>query len=96
MAVPDFSGFWVRVGNLWFDPIFDDDEGKPVSRLKLNRPDAEDIWAGDFDNPVLQPRAREIVKKKCRIRNPSATCLHGGRFLLAFGRTPSREPARRD
>jgi hypothetical protein len=63
MAVPDFSGFWVRVGNLWFDPILDDDEGKPVSRLKLNRPDAQDIWAGDFDNPVLQPWAREIVKK---------------------------------
>jgi hypothetical protein len=63
MAVPDFSGFWVRVGNLWFDPILDDDEGKPVRRLKLNRPDAEDIWAGDFDNPVLQPWAREIVKK---------------------------------
>jgi len=62
-ADPDFSGFWVRVGNLWFDPVLDDDQGKPVSRLQLSRPDAEDVWAGDFDNPVLQPWAREIVKK---------------------------------
>ena len=62
-AAPDFSGAWNRVGNLWFDPILDDDEGKPVGRLKLNRPDADNIWAGDFDNPVLQPWAREVVKR---------------------------------
>jgi hypothetical protein len=62
-AAPDFSGVWNRVGNLWFDPILDDDEGKPVGRLKLNRPDADNIWAGDFDNPVLQPWAREVVKR---------------------------------
>lgn len=62
-AEPDLSGFWLRVGNLWFDPILDDDEGKPVARLKLNRPDAEDIWAGDYSNPVLQPWAREIVRR---------------------------------
>ena len=31
--------------------------------LKLNRPDADNIWAGDFDNPVLQPWAREVVKR---------------------------------
>jgi len=62
-AEPDFSGFWVRVGNLWFDPILDDDGGKPVSRLKVDRPGADDIWAGDFNNPILQPWAREVVKK---------------------------------
>jgi len=63
-AEPDFSGFWHRVGNLWFDPVLDDDDaGKPVSRLRVNRRNADDIWAGDFNNPMLQPWAREIVKK---------------------------------
>jgi hypothetical protein len=52
---PDFSGFWNRVGDLWLDPILDDDGGKPVSRIKVDRPGAEDIWAGDSDNPILQP-----------------------------------------
>src|SRR6516165_10737820 len=60
---PDFSGLWNRVGHLWLDPMLDDDGGKPVSRLEVDRPGAEDIWAGDFNNPILQPWAREIVKK---------------------------------
>jgi hypothetical protein len=62
-AGPDLSGFWLRVGNLAFDAILDDDEGKPIARLQPKRPDAEEIWAGDSDNPILQPWAREIVKK---------------------------------
>ena len=62
-AVPDFSGFWVRVGNLWFDPILDDNEGKPIDRIQVSSPDADDIYAGDSHNPILQPWAREIVKK---------------------------------
>jgi hypothetical protein len=60
---PDFSGIWNRVGNLWLDPIPGDDRGKPVSRLKVDRPGADGIWAGDFNNPILQPWAREVVKK---------------------------------
>jgi hypothetical protein len=62
-AVPDFSGFWVRVGNLWFDPILDDNEGKPIDRLQVSSRDADNIYAGDFNNPILQPWARDIVKK---------------------------------
>ena len=62
-SVPDFSGFFVRIGDLWFDPILDDNEGKPIDRQNLDRPDADDIWAGDFNNPILQPWSREIVKK---------------------------------
>jgi hypothetical protein len=62
-AEPDFSGFWNRVGNLWLDPIPGVGGGKAVSRLKVDRPGADDIWAGDFNNPILQPWAREIVKK---------------------------------
>jgi len=61
--MPDFSGYFVRVGDLWFDAILDDDEGKPIDRLQVKSPDADDIYAGDFDNPILQPWAREIVKK---------------------------------
>jgi hypothetical protein len=62
-AEPDLSGFWNRVGDLWLDPFPDDDGGKPVSRLKVDRPGADDIWAGDFSNPILQPWARAIVKQ---------------------------------
>jgi hypothetical protein len=62
-ATPDLSGLWNRVGHLWLDPILDDDGGKPVDRLKVDRPGADDIWAGDFNNPILQPWAREIVKR---------------------------------
>jgi hypothetical protein len=62
-AAPDLSGLWNRVGHLWLDPVLDDDGGKPVGRLEVDRPGAEDIWAGDFNNPILQPWAREIVKK---------------------------------
>jgi len=43
--------------------ILDDNEGKPIERLDVKGPDADDIWAGDSDNPILQPWAREIVKK---------------------------------
>jgi hypothetical protein len=63
-AAPDFSGFWHRVGNLWLDPILDDDDaGKPVSRLRVNGRNADDIWAGDFNNPILQPWAREVARR---------------------------------
>jgi hypothetical protein len=61
-AGPDLSGLWNRVGHLWLDPMLDDDGGKPVGRLEVDRPGAEDIWAGDFNNPILQPWAREIVR----------------------------------
>jgi len=61
-AEPDLSGLWLRVGDLWFDAVLDDDDGKPVDRLHVDRPNADDIWAGNSDNPVLQPWAREIVK----------------------------------
>ena len=62
-GTPDFSGYWTRIGNLWFDPILDDGEGKPVVRLEVDSPNADEIYAGDYNNPVLQPWARDIVKK---------------------------------
>jgi hypothetical protein len=59
---PDFSGIYLRVGNLWFDPILEE-RAQPVQRLTVDHPNADDIYAGDFDNPILQPWAREIVKR---------------------------------
>ena len=62
-AVPDFTGTFVRIGNLWFDPLLDDPEGKPVEHIDPPRADGDNIYAGDFNNPILQPWAREIVRK---------------------------------
>jgi hypothetical protein len=62
-AVPDFTGLFVRVGDLWFNPILDDNEGKPIERLQVGGPNADDIWAGDSNNPILQTWARDIVKQ---------------------------------
>ena len=60
--VPDFSCVYLRVGNLWFDPILEE-AAQPVQRLDVDHPNADDIWAGDSTNPILQPWAREIVKR---------------------------------
>jgi hypothetical protein len=59
----DFSGLWLRTGDLWFDALSESDPGKPVQRLDADGPEAGDIWAGDSDNPVLQLWAREIVTR---------------------------------
>ena len=61
--MPDFSGYFTRIGNLWFDPVLDDSEGKPIVRQEVGGPNADEIYAGDYNNPILQPWAREIVKK---------------------------------
>ena len=61
--VPTFSGVWVRTGEPMFDPIPGATEGKPIARLKVDSKDAEEIMAGNWDNPILQPWARDIVKK---------------------------------
>ncbi len=62
-AAPEFSGVWVRTGEPMFDPIPGVKEGKPIARLEVNSKDAEEIMAGNWDNPILQPWARDIVKK---------------------------------
>jgi hypothetical protein len=62
-TVPDFSGYFVRIGDLWFDPVDDDKDGKPVAPLAVDSLDAENIYAGDSGNPILQPWARDIVKR---------------------------------
>ncbi|HXJ00912.1 MAG TPA: hypothetical protein VNH44_06800 [Micropepsaceae bacterium] len=62
-AAPDLSGLWARTGEPMFEPIPGATEGKPVARLEVNSKDAEEIMAGNWDNPILQPWARDIVKK---------------------------------
>ena len=62
-APPVFSGVWVRTGEPMFEPIPGAQEGKPIARLEVNSKDAEEIMAGNWDNPILQPWARDIVKK---------------------------------
>jgi hypothetical protein len=62
-AAPEFSGIWVRTGEPMFEPIPGAKEGKPVARLQVDSKDAEEIMAGNWDNPILQPWARDIVKK---------------------------------
>ena len=91
--VPDFSGIYLRVGNLWFDEIIDEEGGKPVQRLAVSGPNADDIYAGDFDNPILQPWAREIVKRNAD-SEIALKHVYGGRFLLALGHSAGAEPDR--
>jgi hypothetical protein len=62
-TVPDFSGIYLRVGNLWFDRTPELEGGQPVQRLEVDHPNADDIWAGDSNNPILQQWARDIVKR---------------------------------
>jgi hypothetical protein len=62
-APPVFTGMWSRTGEPMFEPIPGSKEGAPVARLHVDHPDAEEIMAGNADNPVLQPWARDIVKK---------------------------------
>jgi len=58
-GIPDFSGIWQRANESWFFPVPGDTEGKPLAKLPNENPE---IVAGDYDNPILQPWARQIVK----------------------------------
>ncbi len=60
--VPDLSGIWGRETDLWLQPVLDEGVGWPVEPLRVRGPDANQIYAGNSDNPMLQPWAREIVK----------------------------------
>ena len=62
-APPDLSGVWIRTGEPHFDPVPGAKAGAPIARLKVDSKDAEEIMAGDWQNPILQPWARAIVKK---------------------------------
>src|SRR5262249_2884364 len=61
-AALDYNGVFVRYGNLWFDPVPDDPDGKPIQAIRVRGPDRDNVYAGNSDNPILQPWARDIVK----------------------------------
>jgi hypothetical protein len=64
--VPDLSGLWQRIavkGEVTFEPIPGDTGGKPIERVWTPGPDTEEIVSGNYDNPILQSWAREIVKR---------------------------------
>jgi hypothetical protein len=64
-AIPDFSGMW-RHGNLpWFIPPASGPG--PVTNLSRERGSGVSNYSelvGDYTNPILQPWAAEVVKKK--------------------------------
>jgi len=63
-GIPDLTGFWARnVGpeDITFEPV-PGDKAAPLERMHVDSTDAEEIVAGKYDNPILQPWAREIVK----------------------------------
>jgi hypothetical protein len=61
-SIPDFSGTWVRVNPVTFHPIPGDVLGQPIERLAVDSVDAPEIMAGNYENPILLPWAREIVE----------------------------------
>ena len=56
---PDFSGVWQRANESWFFAVPGDTEGKPLTKLPN---DNREVEAGDYNNPILQPWTRNIVK----------------------------------
>jgi len=65
-GVPDLSGLWQRnavKGEVTFEPIPGEPGGQPIERVWTPGPDIEEIVSGNYDNPILQPWVREIVKR---------------------------------
>jgi len=62
-AALQFSGVWVRTGEPMFEPIEDAKEGKPIARLQVDSKDADEIMAGNWENPILQPWSKEVLHK---------------------------------
>src|SRR5215468_3569127 len=81
-SVPDFSGMW-RHGNLpWFIPPASGPG--PVTNLSREKGSGVSDYSslvGDYKNPILQPWAADVVKKKGELSlagitfpSPSNTC----------------------
>src|SRR5262245_10871966 len=81
-AVPDFSGIW-RHGNLpWLIPPASGPG--PVTNLSRRQDHGQRDYGqlvGDYNNPILQPGAADVVRKKGELskagvayQNPANTC----------------------
>ena len=62
-ALPDFSGIWARERELWLQPVGDEGVGIPIEPVLVRGRERNNIYAGQSDNPILQPWAREIVQR---------------------------------
>jgi hypothetical protein len=64
-SVPDFSGVWHHMNFPWFIPPASG-PGPVTNRVRRKEDGASDYGAlvGDYTNPILQPWAAEVVKKK--------------------------------
>jgi hypothetical protein len=79
-AVPDFAGVWNHPSLPWFEPL--PSGPRPVMNLsRRNGVSNYDQLVGDYNNPILQPWAAEVVKKHGEISlagvtfpNPSNQC----------------------
>jgi hypothetical protein len=61
-AIPDFSGVWSHPALPWFEPLASGP--RPVTnRSRKNGVSNYDQLVGDYNNPILQPWAAEVVKK---------------------------------
>src|SRR5260370_21615843 len=81
-SIPDFSGIW-RHGNLpWFiPPASGPGPVRNLSREKGTGVSDYSSLVGDYKNPILQPWAADVVKKKGKLSlagvtfpRPSNTC----------------------
>jgi hypothetical protein len=74
-AVPDFSGLWDRGNESWFHDVPGDTTGKPLVRVSPSQQQE----AGDYNNPILQPWARDVVKANAEreLREEYVPTAHG-------------------
>ena len=84
-SIPDFSGHWARISFPGFEPPLAG-PGPVTNRLRSSN-GASSIYGyvGDYTNPILQPQAAEIVKKRGEIElggahapSPRTQCWPGG------------------
>src|SRR6516165_12010800 len=60
--IPDFSGVWSHPALPWFEPLASGP--RPVTNLtRKNGVSNYDQLVGDYNNPILQPWAADVVKK---------------------------------
>ena len=57
-TAPDLSGLWDRGNESWFHAVPGATDGKPLVRVSPSQQQE----AGDYNNPILQPWVRAIVK----------------------------------
>jgi hypothetical protein len=65
-AIPDFSGIWVHPSLGFESPVSGPGPVRNQSRLPSGASNFDQL-VGDYTNPILQPKAAEVVKKRGEI-----------------------------